>query len=165
MELNIKSILLAADFSTDIDYVLDYALSLAQKYQARIHIIYGVDIKEISTQSTAELYQSHIKLEDSIEKSLQEHESHIRGRLQRICHRRLMELKADKSLIAGIDIERKLPMQAILDAVTVYHADLVVMGEQHQSGLGNVRLGSTTKKVLNEATVPVFVVKGGKDRT
>ena len=165
MELIIKSILLGADFSTDIGYVLDHALDLAQKYQAKIQIIYGIDIMKFSTQSMAELYPSQIKLEDSIENSLQEHESHIRGRLQRICHEQLTKLRADESLIAGIDIERKAPMQAILDAVAIYHADLIVMGAQHQSELGNVRLGSCTRKVLNEATVPVFVVKGGKDRT
>jgi len=165
MDLKIKSILLAADFSTDTGYVLDCALNLAQKYQARIHLIYGVDVMEFSTQSTAELYQSQIKLEDTIENSLREHEGHIRGRLKRICHERLMNLRADESLIAGIDLERKPPAQAILDAVAVYHADLIVIGAQRQSGLGNVRLSPSAKKILNKATVPVFVVKGGDDRT
>jgi nucleotide-binding universal stress UspA family protein len=161
----IKSILLVADFSTDTGYVLDHAIDLAQKYKAKIHIIFCIDIMQFSTQSKAELYQSQIKLEDSIENSLQEHESHIRGRLKRISHERLMELRADESLIAGIDIERTLPLQAILDAVAVYHADLIVMGAQRNSELRNVRLGSITRKILNEATVPVFVVKGGEDRT
>ena len=165
MGLTIKSILLAADLSTAGSYLLDYALNLAQKHQAKIHIIYGVDIMKFNAQSTAELYMSQIELKDSIENLLQEHESHIRGQLESVCHERLMKLRASESLIAGIDIERKPPTQAIMDAVAVYHADLIVMGAQRQLGLNNTRLGSITTKVLNKATVPVLVVKGVEDRT
>jgi len=164
MELNIKSILLVADLGTDIGYVLDHALSLARKYQAKIHIIYCFDIIKFRAESTAELYMSQVELKDSIENSLVEEESHLRGKLKGICHERLTKLRADESLIAGIDIERKPVTQAILDAATVYQADLIVMGEQHQSGLRNPRLSSTAMKVLNRATVPVFVVKGGADQ-
>jgi nucleotide-binding universal stress UspA family protein len=161
MEPKIKSILLAAGLGAHTGYVLDHALSLARKYQAKIHIIYGLDIMKLSAQSTAELYLSQGELEDSIEKSLEEEESHIRGQLQSICHERLEKLRADESLIAGIDIERKPATQAILDAAALYRADLIVMGAQRLPGLSGARLGPTTMKVLNRAMVPVFVVKGG----
>jgi nucleotide-binding universal stress UspA family protein len=100
------------------------------------------------------------KLKDSIENSLVEEENHIRGQLKSICHERLAELRADESLIAGIDIERKPATQAILDAAAIYQADLIVMGAQRQSGLSSARVSSTTMKVLHRATVPVFVAKG-----
>ena len=70
-----------------------------------------------------------------------------------------MKLKADESLVASIDIVRKPGKQAILDAAALYHADLIVMGAQRQPGAGEAKLGPTTVKVLNKATVPVFVVK------
>jgi len=160
MELKIKSILFATGLGANAGYVLDHALSLAQKYQARIHVLYGLDIMRLSTQSKAELYPSQIELEDSIEKLLQERESHIRGELQGLCHERLVKLNADEALIAGIDIERKPAKQAILDAAAQYRADLIVMGAQRRATAGAARLGPTTVKVLNRATVPVVVVKG-----
>jgi nucleotide-binding universal stress UspA family protein len=159
MELKIKSILLAAGLGPNTGYVLDHALSLAQKYRAKIHVIYGLDIMKLSAQSTAELYLSEGELEDSIENSLVEQENHVRGQLQNLCHERLVALKADESLIAGIDIERKPAKEAILDAAALYHADLIVMGAKRLPGLSDARLGPTTMKVLNRATVPVFVVK------
>ena len=165
MELNIKSVLLVADLGTDTGYVLDHALSLARKYQAKIHIIYCFDIIKFRAESTAELYMSQVELKDSIEDSLVEEESHIRGQLKSVCHERLVKLRADQSLIAGIDIERKPATQAIFDAAAVYLADLIVIGEQRQSGLRSPRLSSTAMKVLNSATVPVFVVKGDAGQT
>jgi len=165
MELNIKSILFVADFNSDIGYALDHALSLAQKYQARIRIIYCFDIMNFNTQSTAELYLSQGALKDSIEDSLLEEESHIHGQLQSICHERLVELRADKALITGIDIERKPAIQSILDAASACQADLIIMCAQHQSGARIDSLNSTAMKVLQKATVPVFVVKGGNVQT
>ncbi|AMV71631.1 hypothetical protein JCM30471_03140 [Desulfuromonas carbonis] len=160
MELNIKSILFASGLGPRTGYVLDHALSLAQKYKAKVHVIHGFDIMKFSAQSTGELYMSQSELEDSIEKSLREEESHIRGQLQNVIHERLVKLKASESLIASIDIERKPAKQAILDAAAQYRADVIVMGAHRQPGLGEARLGSTTTKVLTRATVPVFVVKG-----
>jgi len=160
MELKLTSILFATDLGPDTGYSLDHALSLARKYQAKVHILYCLDIMKLSTQSSAELYQSQVELEDSIEKTLVEKERHIRGQLRSICHERLVKLKADESLIAGIDIERKPAPQAILDAVARYKADLIVMGAQRQPGSSNAAVSSTTVRVLNGAAVPVFVVKG-----
>ena len=159
MEPKIKSILFAAGLGPNTGHILDHALSLARKYQAKIHVVHGLDLENFSAQSTAELYQSNLVLEDAIEKALQERESHIRGQLQSICHERLKKLEAAEDLIAGLDIERKPAKQAILEAADLYRADLIVMGAKRQAGLGNAGLGSTTLKVLNRATVPVFVVK------
>ena len=161
MEMSIKSILVAADLGPNTGHVLDHALDLAQKYQAKVHVIYGIDVAKFTPQSTAELYLAPIKLEDSIENLLREEESHIRGQLQNICHERLVNLKVDESRLAGIDIERKPPKQAILDAASRYRADLIVMGAQQQPGANDTRLGPVTMKVLNRATVPVYVVKRG----
>jgi len=162
MELKIKSILVAAGLGPNSGFVLDHALSLAQTYRAKVHVIYGLDPMKFTPQSSAELYPSQIKLEDHVEKLLQEQESHLRGQLQSLCHERLEQLKADQSLIAGIDIERKPAKQAILDAAALYRADVIVMGAQRQPRSGDARLGPTTVKVLNRATVPVFVVKGSE---
>lgn len=159
MQLKIKSILFAAGLGSDTGYVLDYALSLAQKYQARVHVIYGHETIDVSAQDMAELYMFRDDLEDYIEKSLQEREKRVRGQLQRICHERLAQIPAEEALIAGIDISRKPPKQAILDAAAECEADLIVMGAHRHSVLSDALLGSTTMKVLHSATVPVFIVR------
>ena len=48
-----------------------------------------------------------------------------------------------------------------MDAAARNQADLFVMGRNGYQACGDARLGPTTAKVLNRATVPGFVVKGG----
>lgn len=160
MELKIRTILFVAHLNSDTGCNLDQALSLAQKYQAKIHVIYCFDIMKFDAQSRAELYMTQGELKDAIEDSILEEESHIRGQLQYLCHERLEKLGADSDLIAEIDIERKTDPEAVLSAAAERRADLIVLCSHRQPGTSNFRLNPTSVKILQRATVPVFVVKG-----
>lgn len=60
----------------------------------------------------------------------------------------------DVVLVQGND-----PAQAILRAVKDLHCDLVVMGSHGRTGVPALVLGSQTRKVLLESSVPVMVCR------
>ncbi|WP_026608161.1 universal stress protein [Methylocapsa acidiphila] len=56
-------------------------------------------------------------------------------------------------------VENDHPYQAIIDAATNQHCDLIVMASHGRRGLSAVVLGSETVKVLTHSTVPVLVYR------
>jgi len=51
--------------------------------------------------------------------------------------------------------------EGIVDTAIAIAADLIVMGSHGRSGIEKLLLGSVTQRVLQDATMPVLVVKGG----
>ena len=51
--------------------------------------------------------------------------------------------------------------RAILDAASASASDLIVMGSHGRSGLDRLVMGSVAHSVLQHATLPVMVVRGG----
>ncbi|MCQ4333887.1 universal stress protein [Natronomonas sp. F2-12] len=67
---------------------------------------------------------------------------------------------------AGVDVEKHLrrgrPAEAILAFVDEHGINLIVMGTHGRSGFDRIRhAGSTTERVLREATIPVVAVPPG----
>jgi nucleotide-binding universal stress UspA family protein len=59
--------------------------------------------------------------------------------------------------------EHTEPADAILDAADAVGATLVVVGSRKRSSQGTFLMGSTTQRVLLDASVPVLVVKDAYD--
>jgi len=56
-------------------------------------------------------------------------------------------------------VEHEQPYQAIIDAATNEHCDLIVMASHGRGGIAAVVLGSVTLKVLTHSTIPVLVYR------
>ncbi len=159
MQPQIRTILFAAGLGNDTGFVLRYAIDLALKYQARIHIIHSHEALNITAQSMAELYMFQDGMGDAFELSLQETEAKIEAQLKQLSTQELERLSAPTELIAGIRIARTPPRHAILEAAEELQADLIVMGSHRHSVLADALLGSTTMKILHSSEIPVFVVR------
>lgn len=159
----IRNILFAAGLGNETSYVLRFALSLAQKYDARIYIIHSHEVLNITDQSMAGIYMLQEGMEDVFEKALLDSESRVTAYLEEICQKELENISADPELIAGIRISRHAPKSAILAAAEDFEADLIVMGSHRHAMLTDALLGSTTMKILHSAEVPVLVVRIPKD--
>lgn len=53
---------------------------------------------------------------------------------------------------------------AILKAAKEIHADVIVIGSHSQKWLEKIVMGSVTEKVLNQSTIPLFIVPTKKRR-
>ncbi len=158
-----RNILFAAGLGKDTSYVLRYALSLAQNYEARIHIIHSHEALNITDQSMAEIYMLQEGMEDIFEQSPMDTEAKVTAYLEEICQKELEKNSAAPEVIAGIRVSRYAPKAAILTAAEDFKADLIVMGSHRHLVVTDALLGSTTMKILHSATVPVMVVRIPKD--
>jgi len=155
----IGTILLAAGLGDDTRTLFNFALSLAQKYSARIHVVHGHEVPDISAQNMAEIYMFQETLQANYEKSLDEAELRQGQLLERLCQEELEKSSADSNLLAGVKIVRRAAKQAILETAKELGADLILMGSHRHSVLTDALLGSTTMKVLHSSTIPVLVVR------
>jgi nucleotide-binding universal stress UspA family protein len=135
-----QHLLVPVDFSDRSDQALAYAITMAQKLQARmtlLHVIYMPPLAgaNLTTQMTA----IEAAAQQAIEKCLQQVRS------------------------AGVQGEsivcQAIPWQEIVERAKDLHADLIVMGTQGRTGLQHVLLGSVAEKVVRLAPCPVLVAR------
>jgi nucleotide-binding universal stress UspA family protein len=155
----IENILYTTGLGSGTPYVFRYALSLAQKYDAKIHIIHGHEPMSPSAQSMADLYMFQEKAEDVFERTVAEIEKSIIDRLERLCAKETASDPRGRERVAGITITKLPPKQAILEEAKQRNADLIVMGSHRHSVLADAMLGTTTLKILHSSTIPVLVVR------
>lgn len=156
---NIHNVLLAAGLGHDTKYVLEYALSQAQKYGAKIHIVHSHQALNISDQDQAEILMEQEGMTDNFDKWPLDTEENITAYLEDLCQKVLADCSVDPEVIANIHISAYEPKAVILAAANDFKADLIVMGSHRHSVASDALLGSTTMKILHSAKVPVLVVR------
>ncbi|WP_020677415.1 universal stress protein [Geopsychrobacter electrodiphilus] len=156
---NIKNILYTTGLGSGTPYVFRYALSLAQKYDAKIHIIHGHEQMPSAAQNMADLYVAKEKLAEIFEQSLLDAEKKIIDRLKLLCAKETSSDPQGLERVASVTIAKLPPKQAILEEAEKRNIDLIVMGSHRHSVLADAMLGTTTLKVLHRSTIPVMVVR------
>jgi nucleotide-binding universal stress UspA family protein len=154
-----KTILYATGLGAGAPYVFRYALSLAQKYDARIRIIHGREPLSASAQNMADLYMFQETAEDVFEKASKEAEEKIFANLEDLCTKELCNDPQGRQRVEDITVAKLPPKQAILEEAAKYDVDMIVMGSHRHSVLADAMLGTTTLKILHSTNIPVFVVK------
>jgi nucleotide-binding universal stress UspA family protein len=143
--VNIKTILVPVDFSACSEQALDYAIELADKLGATVHLLsviglptYGVP--ELSVGITATMMDNMI--------------ADNQAALDALARPRKLD---GKTLIRAGDAR-----DVILQTVEELHADLVVMGTHGRRGISRALLGSVAEMVVRTSPVPVLTVRGRK---
>jgi nucleotide-binding universal stress UspA family protein len=155
----IQNILYATGMGSGTPHVFRYALSLAQKYGAKIHIIHGHEPMTASAQNMADLYMLQEKTIDIYEQAMIDAEKTIIKRLNLLCAKETSSDPQGLERIASITVAKLPPKQAILEEASKRRVDLIVMGSHRHSVLADAMLGTTTLKVLHRSTIPVLVVR------
>lgn len=151
----IENILYAAGLGGGDLFVFGYALSLAQQYDANIHIVHGREPLPTSVQTLNELYISQEEIKDI----WVEDEKAILQRIDELCAKGIAAEPLGQGRVASKTVVKRPPKQAILEESEKRNIDLIVMGSHRHSVLSDVMLGSTTLKVLHQSTIPVLVVR------
>jgi nucleotide-binding universal stress UspA family protein len=155
----IRNILFAAGLGHDTRYVLEYALSQAQKYGAKIHVVHSHEALNIPDQGQAEIFMLQEGVTVNFDETPLDTEEKVTAYLEEICQKVLAKYSADPEVIANIRISSYAPKATILAAANDFKADLIVMGSHRHSVASDALLGSTTMKILHSAKVPVLVVR------
>jgi universal stress protein A len=152
----LKKILVPVDYSDCSRAVMEYALLLAERFDAEIGVLHVVEVPPGGEEHTV------VKPDTGKEQLLSE---------------LLMEqaMKAETEFLTPfvrdttIPIERNLlkgrPGKVIVEAAADRGADLIVMGTHGRSGFERLIMGSVTERVLRSAPCPVLVVRRPDDES
>ncbi len=144
-----KRILFCTDFSNNAQAALPYAIDLAKKYGASLHLLHVYQeaghIAEFELSS--DIKSDYIRV------------AHLAGtemekRLEAICEDIVKELgSCERKMVRG-----KAHIEIIRYAKET-NIDLIVMASHGLSGLEHVLFGSTAERVLRESPCNAFIVK------
>jgi nucleotide-binding universal stress UspA family protein len=140
-----KTILVALDFSSATDPVLDYAALLAEKLAAQLWIIHAAAPEpdfvgyDAGPEGVRDRVAAHLKEEH---RELQQKSGALRER----------GIDARALLVQGPTVE------VILQEAGKLGAELIVLGSHGHGALYRALLGSTSEGVLHRSEVPVLIV-------
>jgi len=141
------AILVPTDGSDGVDRTLDHAVEMARNHDATVHALYVIDRRfELAAEEDRE---------DLIDRLTDRGEDAVAA-------------VADRAEAAGVDVVTDvlegIPYKTILGYADDVGVDVIAMGTHGRTGRDRLaHLGSVTERVVENATVPVFVVNIGGD--
>jgi nucleotide-binding universal stress UspA family protein len=143
--MKISNILVPTDFSACSDQALDYAIELASKLDARIHLLTVIGIPaygmpELGVGVTASRIDSLV--------------SDNQTALDKVAH--------DHKLGTPTMVRVGDARDVILQTAEELKADLIVMGTHGRRGISRVLLGSVAEMIVRTSPTPVLTVRGKK---
>jgi universal stress protein A len=143
----LKRILLPTDFSPTSDIAFNYALDMAARYGATIHLLHVVDDARYATAYPDGFFIELPELRKQLSEAADERLTTAAAR------------SADVNVIATTGVIAGRPAQVIVEQATTRGTDLIVMGTHGRSGFAHLMLGSVAERVLRTAPCPVLVVR------
>jgi nucleotide-binding universal stress UspA family protein len=142
--LNIKKILSPVDLSAASMQALNYAIPIAERFQADLHLLYvHENSHEFSTESISQLLYDIAKMRTRVESTAQsDRPSLIRAEN---CH-----------VLVGRAYKK------VCDFARDSAVDLIVLATRGQTGLARMVLGSTAERIVQFAPCPVLVARQRK---
>ncbi len=142
---NIKNILLTTDFSEFSLSAADQALSLAEKYNAKLHLIFVLEkTPPILAIRTLDLSEESIK--ESIEADAKQR---LEEAVKKIKKEGIEILPVLKKGIDYVEINKYAEENNI---------DLIVLATHGRTGVLHTLIGSVAEKVIRHSKCPVLVV-------
>ena len=154
-----KTILYATGLGAGAPYVFRHALAMARKHQANIVAVHAVEPLPPFGQSLVEHYIAHDVSEEMHRKARESYRVQLQQRLRQLCLQECSGTAECDNLVTSIRVVEGQPAEVILDMAKECSADVIVVGSHRHSVIGEVVLGSTARKVLHGATLPVLVVR------
>lgn len=168
-KIKIKKILFATDLSDHARQSLAYAVSLSNLYGAGITIVHALE--ESQGMEAAIAYHVGAEAWARIKKQNEESaRSAIIGKQRAVdpgmktaltqLYENISENEENQSFVLDeVVIGRGNPVDVIIEAAETRACDMIVMGSKGHGGLAGMLIGSTAKKVLQQAKIPVLMVR------
>lgn len=137
-------ILVPTDGTPSSEVALRHGIDLAQRYDARVHLLYVID------EGFRGRFRSIEGVEDLATTLEAAGEAALDAARERV---------EAASLSVETHVERGIPHRGIVETARRTGADLVVMGTEQRSGACRNVIGSATERVVRMSPVPVHVVK------
>src|ERR1700687_5060789 len=136
-------ILFSTHLSENSEHAFDYALTLADKFDARLTVIHVIN-EPVDLRG---FYVPHISFE-KLEKEIEEGAEKM---MQKFCRAKAKDFTNYETLtVAGI------PYEEILKKADEEKVSLIVLGTQGRKGIDHFLFGSTAERVVRNAKSPVM---------
>ena len=143
--LELRRILWPTDFSEFSDIAFRYALSLAQRYRAKL---FAQHVVELWRHPEADFAPARY-YEEFCERLLQNGENELQ---------RFLKNRADNEIQRERVVRQGVAADSILALAEAQKVDLIVMGTHGRRGFDRLMVGSVTERVLRKASCPVLAV-------
>lgn len=137
-----ETILVPTDGSEAAADAAKHAYSLAERYDATVHVLSVVE----QSESASIVGQGEQKLD-----ALREQGSDST--------RRIVEEAQSRNVDAVGAIEVGNPDRAILEYADEHDVDVIVMSTHGRSGVGRFLMGSVTEQVIRDGEIPVLAIQ------
>jgi nucleotide-binding universal stress UspA family protein len=150
MRVKIETILAPTDFSDLSEQAVEYALDLARRLGASVHLVHVVAYP-IDVGGWPDAYgTSWAGLREQL--------------AQEAALRLAKRAKPISDVVVSTDVREGNPAHAIVDAARDRDCDLIVMGTRGSGGFTHLLLGSVAEKVVRTAPCPVLTVPSSPAR-
>jgi len=143
-------ILVPTDFSPASDRALSFAKEIAARFNAEIHVLHVRVVLDDPSMGSEVL--------DEVERILTISEPSTRRALEQACD-------DGRTAIHAHMMRGTVPAEVIVDAVSEYECDLVILGTHGRRGLERFLSGSVAQEVVHDSPVPVLTIRASGGST
>ncbi|MCK5914056.1 MAG: universal stress protein [Desulfuromusa sp.] len=158
MGIKIDNILVARDLSKESSRVIRYALELACKFHAQVHVLHVMPTVDSAVLNMVALTMGP----DNLAKFNASNEAEIaektRDQLQKIIEQETELLEEEIMHPPKVEVHHGEPTPMILDVADRLDADMIILGSHSKGKLHYAFLGSVAEKILRKTNRAVTIV-------
>ena len=143
-----RTILVATDFSEHADHALAYAAELAERLDARLHLVHAISVPVLGIPEMGIAYGSMI-----MESTVKESQDALAA---------LADRYRARAPVANTHLEVGDARDVIDRIAEAIGADLIVIGTHGRRGVRRMLLGSVAEAVVRSAPCPVLTIRAPK---
>ncbi|MBX3203749.1 MAG: universal stress protein [Labilithrix sp.] len=140
-----KTILVPTDFSEPARVALDYAVQLADKLGASVHLVHAFELPIVGFPDGVMTISAEMasRIIDAAEKALAD----------------LVEPYKTRKIELHTSLEQADPRDGVLAVAERLRADLIVMGTHGRRGIARALMGSVAESVVRTSSIPVLTLR------
>ena len=161
---DIKNILYVTDLSENARYAFGYAVSIANRHDAKITVLHVVEELSSFARSMVEDMLGEKRWAELRKEKEAEVISDLKSRLDQFCSRIRNEQPHCPFEIDKIVVVTGHPVDRIVQYAEDKDVDLIIIGSRGKGGLADVTMGTTSRRVLRRCSTPVLVVRLPEDQ-
>ncbi|MFP4226216.1 MAG: universal stress protein [Desulfobacterales bacterium] len=155
---NINHILYATDLSGSARKVMEYAVALADAFEASLSIIHVIKETSANAELLMAAFLGYQNKADLKQKSQGQVTMEIKNRLRQICDELGCQLPACRFKLAEVIVEVGHPLDIILSQAKRGPYDILVIGRHDYRLIEGAIRGHSTRGLLRDCPIPVFLV-------
>ncbi|MCX7822921.1 MAG: universal stress protein [Syntrophobacterales bacterium] len=148
--IQFSKILIPVDFSENSQKAVNYGLSLARTYDAKVYMMHVISQRIVDA-----IHELSIK---GYKGDFVEIMKDVRQDREREMRTLVTSSTTSEDLSIEFILKEGKPGSEIVEAAKELQVDLIVIGHQGRSALGSLLLGSVAQYVVNHTPCPILVV-------